>query len=281
MAEQTPAPIDQATHWNQAGGQAWVELQGLMDGLNQPIENLLVEAAFPGAGGRVLDIGCGAGATTLAMARGLGPKGVCLGVDVSAPLLDLARERARAEGLEAADFLLGDAGAADMGGSFDAALSRFGVMFFSDFDRAFANIRASLKPGAKLVFACWRSAADNPLAGAPVAAAAPLLPPMPKADPLAPGRFAFADPLRVRGVLERSGWHDIAIEALDAPTPIALADLVTLSLKMGPVAAALRGQDEETTAKVHHAVAAALAPYAGEDGVVPMVAACWLVSARA
>lgn len=280
MAESPAAPLDQATHWNQAGGQAWVELQGLMDTLNKPIEDLLIARGDPGVGGRVLDIGCGAGGTTLAMARRVGPQGLSLGVDVSAPLLELARRRAEAEGLEAADFLEGDAGSVDLGAGFDGAISRFGVMFFSDFDAAFANIRSSLRPGGSMVFACWRSPKDNPLANLPMEAVAHLLPPTPQADPLAPGRFAFADPLRVRGILERTGWHDIAIETLDAPTPIAVDDLVTLSLKMGPVANALRTQDQATADKVRETVHAALTPYA-ENGIVPMTAGCWLVTARA
>ena len=166
------------------------------------------------------------------------------------------------------------------GARFDAAMSRFGVMFFSDFDAAFANIRSGLKPGAELVFACWRSPADNPMAIIPGRAAAPYLPPSPPTDPLAPGRFAFADPERVRGILSRSGWNDIDITRLDAPTPIALADLVTLSLRMGPLAAALREADETTRGKVRDAVTTALEAEA-VDGVVPMVAGCWLVTARA
>lgn len=280
MAEPHAAPMDQAAHWNQAGGQAWVELQGLMDTLNKPIEDVLLARGDPGVGGKVLDIGCGAGGTTLAMARRVGPQGLSLGVDVSAPLLGLARRRAEAEGLEAANFLEGDAETLDMGAGFDGVISRFGVMFFSDFDAAFANIRSSLRPGGSMVFACWRSPQDNPLASLPMDAVSHLLPPTPKGDPLAPGRFAFADPLRIRGILERSGWRDIVIEALDAPTPIALADLATLSLKMGPVAAALRQQDQATSARVQETVHAALAPHA-ENGIVPMTAACWLVTALA
>jgi SAM-dependent methyltransferase len=277
MTEQRPAPTDQATYWNQSGGQAWVDLQGLMDRLNRPIEDVLVERAYPGSGKRVVDIGCGAGATTLAMARRLGPQGLALGVDVSAPLVDLANRQANGS----ARFVQADAQTYDFGGEpFDAAMSRFGVMFFPDFDAAFGNIRSALKPGGELVFACWRSPADNPMATAPMAAAAALLPPLPRPDPLAPGRFAFADPERVRGILDRSGWRDIQIEPLNAPTPVALDDLVTLSLRMGPVATALREQDATVREQVKTAVHGALAPHA-VDGVVPMVAGCWLVTARA
>ncbi|WP_293403092.1 class I SAM-dependent methyltransferase [Phenylobacterium sp.] len=277
MPQAPSAPTDQAAYWNKTGGQAWVDLQDMMDTLNRPIEEALVERAFPGVGKRVLDIGCGAGATTLAMARRLGPDGLSLGVDISAPLIEIAA----AQLTQGAQFVQADAQTYDFAGAqFDAAISRFGVMFFGDFDAAFANIRSGLKPGAELVFACWRSPADNPMAVIPGRAAAPFLPPAPPADPLAPGRFAFADAERVRGILARSGWGDIDITRLDAPTPIALPDLVTLSLRMGPVAAALREADETTRGKVREAVETALEAEA-VDGVVPMVAGCWLVTARA
>lgn len=277
MPQAPSAPTDQAAYWNKTGGQAWVDLQDMMDNLNRPIEEALVERAFPGLGKRVLDIGCGAGATTLAMARRLGLEGLSLGVDISAPLIEIAA----AQATPGAQFVQADAQTYDFGGSrFDAAMSRFGVMFFGDFDAAFTNIRSGLKPGAELVFACWRSPADNPMAVLPGRAAAPFLPPTPAADPLAPGRFAFADPERVRGILARSGWAQIDITRLDAPTPIALTDLVTLSLRMGPVASALREQDDMVRAKVRDAVETALSSEA-VDGIVPMVAGCWLVTARA
>ncbi|WP_340645737.1 class I SAM-dependent methyltransferase [Phenylobacterium sp.] len=279
-AQSTQTPT-QAAYWGQAGGQAWVELQDLMDRLNQPICDAVVAAGFPGAGGAVVDIGCGAGATTLAMARRVGPQGRSVGVDVSAPLLAAARTSAQAQGVPNTEFLEGDAQTFDLGeAAYDAAISRFGVMFFADFDSAFANLRRALKPGGKLAFACWRSPADNPLAGAPVEAAAPFLPPMPQADPDAPGRWAFAKPDRVRGILERSGWRDIDITPLDVPTPIAFDDLMTLSLRMGALGAVLQQADEATQAKVRTAVAERLAAYEA-DGMIAMSSACWLVTARA
>ncbi|WP_310542368.1 class I SAM-dependent methyltransferase [Phenylobacterium sp.] len=280
MTAQFPPTPAQAAFWKQAGGQAWVDLQDLMDRLNQPICDAVVAEGFPGAGGAVLDIGCGAGATTLEMARRVGPQGRSLGVDVSAPLLEAARAAAKAQGIANAQFLEGDAQTFDLGeAAYDAAISRFGVMFFSDSNAAFANLRRALKPGAKLAFACWRSPADNPLAGAPVEAAAPFLPPMPQADPDAPGRWAFAKPERVQGILTRSGWRDIEIVPLDVPTPIALPDLMTLSLRMGALGAVLQQADEPTQAKVRAAVAERLAA-SETDGMVAMSSACWLVTAR-
>lgn len=281
MTDAAHTPAYSAAYWNQTAGRAWVELQELMDGLNQSIEDAVVDAAFPGAGKAVLDIGCGAGATTLAMARRLGPQGECLGVDVSEPLLDHARKRAERSNVANVRFAGGDAQTFDMGAAaFDAAMSRFGVMFFGDFDAAFANIRRSVKPGGKLAFACWRSPADNPLAVVAGKATARLLPPQPPADPMAPGRFAFADPERVRGILERSGWSEIAIDRLDAPTPVSLEDLTTMSLRMGPVSAALATMDAAKAAEVREAVVEALRPHV-RDGLIPMVAGCWMVRARA
>ena len=281
MTAQSPQTPAQAAYWRQAGGQAWVDLQDLMDRLNRPICDAVVAAGFPGAGGAVLDIGCGAGATTLEMARRVGPQGRSVGVDVSAPLLAAARAAAQAQNLTNTGFLEGDAQTVDLGeAAYDAAISRFGVMFFADFEAAFANLRRALKPDAKLAFACWRSPADNPLAGAPVEAAAPFLPPMPQSDPDAPGRWAFARPDRVRGILETSGWRDIDIAPLDVPTPIAFDDLMTLSLRMGALGAILQKADEATQAKVRTAVAERLAAYE-TDGMVAMSSACWLVTARA
>lgn len=276
----TPIKPD-AAYWNQAGGQAWVELQGLMDSLNQPIADILVERGFPGPGKAVLDVGCGAGATTLAMARRLGEDGLCLGVDVSAPLLDIARRRAEDEGLGAAGFVQADAQTYPLDKeSFDGVISRFGVMFFGDFDAAFANLRRGVKPGGQMVFACWRSPAANPLANAPLAAAQPFLPPLPEPDPDAPGRWAFAKPERVRGALERGGWQDIGIEPLDVPTPLSVEDCMTLSLRMGALGSALQHQTDGVRQEVRDAVAKSLEPYT-KDGIVQMTAACWLVTARA
>lgn len=281
MNDPTPQKPDQATYWNKAGGQAWVDLQELMDRTNKPIEDILVDRAFPGAGRRVLDVGCGAGATTLAMARRLGPEGLSLGVDVSEPLLAVAERQATAAGLNNARFVRADAQTYDLGAeAFDTVMSRFGVMFFADFDAAFANLRQGTRPGGDLVFACWRGPDENPMAQIPMRAAARFLPPLPDSDPNAPGRFAFANPDRVRGILERSGWRDIAIDRLDADTPVTLEDAMTISLRMGPLGAVLQQADEPLRSQVRDAVEAALSAQV-KDGRVPMTAACWLVTARA
>lgn len=279
-APSPPQTTMTAAFWNAEGGEVWVRQQDLLDRLNGPIGEAVIARADPGAGKRALDVGCGAGATTLDMARRLGPGGGCVGVDVSGPLLDLARERALAEPSVDARFVQADAQVhAFEAEAFDVILSRFGVMFFPDPDAAFANLRRALRPGGELVFACWRSPAENPLSQLPLEAAAPLL-----SEPLpppreGPGRFAFADPERVRGVLARSGWRDIEIAPLDAPMPATLDEMMILSLELGPLGMLLRQEDEATRAKVTEAVAARLREEA-RDGVVPLKAACWLVTAK-
>ncbi|MDP1913070.1 class I SAM-dependent methyltransferase [Brevundimonas sp.] len=268
-------------YWKHAGGGAWAEHQGLLDRLNQPVGDIVAERADPGAGARVLDVGCGAGATTLEMARRVGPEGQVVGIDVSEALLELGRKRARAEGVTNVNFLGADAGTHDFGEpGFDAAISRYGVMFFEDPDAAFANLRRAVRRGGGLTFACWRSAAENPLTLVPLEAAAPFLPELPRPPAEGPGRFAFADADRVRGILDRSGWRRVAIEPLDVATPLSFDELMTLSLRLGPLGTILPDQGEEVRERVRDAVATRFKGYV-EDGMIPMTAACWLVTATA
>jgi SAM-dependent methyltransferase len=280
MTAQNPPGTMTAEFWNAEGGEVWVRQQDLLDRLNAPIGEAVVARADPGPGRRALDVGCGAGATTLDMARRLGPDGGCVGVDVSGPLLDLARERARGETSGHAEFVQADAqDHAFAPGAFDVILSRFGVMFFTDPDAAFANLRRALKPGGALVFASWRGPAENPLTQVAMAAATPLLSEPPPAPRAGPGRFAFADPDHVRGILTRSGWRDVEIAPLDAPMPVTLDEMMVLSLELGTLGPLLRREDAATRARVTEAVAARLREEM-RDGVVPLSAACWLVTAK-
>lgn len=280
MSEAHAPNRDQAALWNDAGGRAWVEMQEVLDGMLAPAGAPLLEEGFPGEGGRVLDIGCGAGATSLAMARRLGPTGLCLGVDISGPLVAAAKARAAALGLASADFVQADAQThAFEPEGFDAVISRFGVMFFDDPTAAFSNIRRAARRGAKLSFVAWRSPAENPFMTTAARAAAPLLPDLRSPDPDAPGQFAFADRDRVERILEASGWTEIAIRPLDAKTSVAEADLLRYVTKLGPVGLALREVDEPTRVRVAEAVRGAFEPYV-HDGAAGFTMACWLVSAR-
>ncbi|TIP34261.1 MAG: class I SAM-dependent methyltransferase, partial [Mesorhizobium sp.] len=153
MPQSVQPNTQQAALWNDASGKAWVEMQPILDGVLAPFASLLVDAGDPGKGGDVLDIGCGAGATTLAMARRVGNGGRCVGLDISRPLVARAAERARVKAVANASFEVGDAQAyAFKSGRFDAVVSRFGVMFFDDPVAAFANIRGAARRGGKLAF---------------------------------------------------------------------------------------------------------------------------------
>jgi SAM-dependent methyltransferase len=270
----------QATLWNTDSGHTWVEMNAVLDRMLAPFEAKLTADAFPGPGRRVLDIGCGAGATTLAMARRLGPEGHALGVDISEPLVAAARARAAAENLPAS-FVCADAQTHPFEpGAVDAAISRFGVMFFDDPVAAFANIRGALVSGGRLSFIAWRSPLENPFMLSAAAALAPLLPPQPPPEPAAPGQFAFADGERVRGILAASGWSGAAVSPLDLPGEVSEADLMAFAGRLGPAGRALQDADAATKVKAVEALKAAYAPYV-TDGVARFATACWWVTATA
>ena len=271
---------EQATLWNGAAGRAWVETQELLEQLFKPFEDPLVEVVCAGSGGRVLDVGCGTGCTTLAAARRAGERGRCTGIDISEPMIAAARARAERE-CTPAEFICADAQTHTFEpGSFETIISRFGVMFFHDPVQAFGNLRRSATEGARLRFAAWRSAADNPFMTTAERAAAPLLPNLPARRPDAPGQFAFADPRRVEGILEESGWGEIDIRPMDVVCTLPEPDLVQYLTRLGPVGVALQEADEGTRTLVIQTVRAAFEPYV-HGPEVRFTAACWMVSATA
>ncbi|WP_432730285.1 class I SAM-dependent methyltransferase [Variovorax sp. W6] len=282
------AGAEQARLWNGPAGNAWVDAQQTLDQLFRPLEKLLVETATQAPAGRVLDVGCGTGGTTLALARAMtqamaqtpGTGAECTGIDISQPMIAAARSRAEREGIPAR-FVCADAQAhAFEPASFDGIVSRLGVMFFDDPVRAFANLLHAAKGDAGLSFIAWRGAAENPFMTTAERAAAPLLPHLPPRVPGAPGQFAFADRQRVRAILEESGWADIDIQPVDLPCTLPEKDLVGYLSRLGPVGIALLQTDEETRARVIDTVRAAFEPYVHGDEV-RLTAACWMAAARA
>ena len=272
---------DQVALWNEASGRAWVEMQGPLDTMLAPFGALLIEHGLSQQPRRVLDVGCGWGATTFAAARRVGPGGSCVGVDVSAPLLELAEKRARAERIDNVSFVRADAQThAFEPNDFDAVISRFGVMFFDDPTAAFININRAARRGAVLSFVAWRSPAENSFMTTAGRAAAPLLPSLRPPDPNAPGQFAFADADKVRRILESSGWSSIETRSTDIAVSVAQRDLLEYVTKLGPVGIALADVDEPTRTRTVAAVHAAFAPFI-RDGAARFNAAVWLVRARA
>jgi SAM-dependent methyltransferase len=182
----------QAEYWNSSAGQRWTDHQEHQDQVLGPVSDRLIAVAAPKPGDRVIDVGCGCGATTIDFAARVGPGGEVLGLDISEPMLARARERT-AQNLvvrfERADATVYDF---EPNGA-DLVASRFGVMFFADPARSFANLRKGLKPGGRLVFACWREAKQNPFFVLPLREAGKHAPPLPETNPEDPGPFAFAN----------------------------------------------------------------------------------------
>ena len=268
--------------WNGRAGRAWVEAQHLLDQVFKPFEDLLVEAVRDGCGTRVLDIGCGSGGTTVAIARLLGAEGHCTGVDISEPMIAAAHARAERESTPAT-FILGNAEFYPFEPeSFDLIVSRFGVMFFENSARAFTNLRGGANGGEELRFIAWRSAGDNPFMTTAERAAAPLLPNLPVRRPDEPGQFAFADPHRVLSILEESGWAAIDIKPIDIVCSLPESgELVFLPpTRLGPVGRCLDDVDDRTRTQVVETVRAAFEPYV-HGAEVRFTAACWMVGARA
>jgi ubiquinone/menaquinone biosynthesis C-methylase UbiE len=271
---------EQATNWNGLSGQAWVEMQELLDQMFKPFEELLVEAVVAGGAGQVLDIGCGTGSTTLAAQRRLGAKSRCLGVDISEPMITAARARAEREGLPAS-FIRADAQThAFEPASFDMIISRFGVMFFDDFVQAFANLRRVAMEDAELRFIAWRSAAENPFMTTAERASAPLVPAIPARRPDGPGQFAFADQHRIDRILEESGWAGAEIRPIDVTCTLPEKELVRYMTRIGPLGRIFPEVDEQTRAQLIQTVRPAFDPYV-HGAEICFTAACWMVRARA
>jgi SAM-dependent methyltransferase len=258
---------------------AWAEVREALELQLAPLGRRALTALAPRSGENILDIGCGGGETTLDLARAVAPDGTVTGIDLSAAVLEFAQRAA--EGWERVRFVHADAQAfAFEPASFDAAFSRFGVMFFTDPPAAFINIRRSLKPNGRLAFVCWRALEENLLDLVPLKAASTHLPPQPAPDPDAPGPFAFADPGRVRGILEGAGFEEIAITAHDEQVGSGDLDaMLAVCSRVGALGKILRENPELRTAALP-AVRSALAAHDGPDGV-RLNAATWVVTARA
>jgi len=275
----------QAEHWNSGEDAAyWTGNQERFDRMLEPFTDLILSAAAPRQGGHVLDVGCGCGATTLAAARLVMP-GEAVGIDLSAPMLTLARAGADAAGLANAVFVQGDAQVHRLGPArFDAVISRFGVMFFDDPAAAFTNIRSATRPGGRLVFICWQPLAANEWLLVPRAALAEHVPaPAPEPGD-GPGMFAFADPDRLRRILFEAGWRDIAITPEHTPILVgggrSVEDAVGF-LRTGSMARTmLAGADADTADSAVASLRSALAEHANAEGV-HLGAAVWLVQAVA
>ena len=270
--------MNQREQWNGPSGTSWSDLAEVLDESLRPLGEAALAALAPRAGEHVLDIGCGAGHTSRALAAMTAPNGRVTGVDISAPLLEIARARGGGP-----RFVLADAGTERIEGApFDAAFSRFGVMFFDDPTAAFAHLREQLRAGGRLAFVCWRSFEENPWMWLPLDAVAPLLkekPPPP--DPAAPGPFAFANRTKVETVLLAAGFRDVALTPHDVRYRIGAdpGQAATVALRIGMLGRLIREQGLAPE-PFRRSLTEFMARHADGDGV-RMPGAIWIVTARA
>jgi SAM-dependent methyltransferase len=283
MAPPQTSNAAQIEFWNGPTGQRWTRLSKQIEDNIRPFSDELIRRLVPKPGERIVDIGCGGGDTTLALADRVQGHGFVLGVDISRPLLQRATARAANTPEYPVRFAEADAASyAFERGSFDALFSRFGVMFFADPAAAFANMRRALKPGGRLAFACWRDRRDNAWVTLPVAAARKHLAELPPAPgPDEPGPFAFADSARIQRILTSAGFTAIQCEKFD-PLLVygdgtrAAAEYLT---QMGPIGSVLQEHPEALRQQVADTLAAMLEEKR-ETGALRLAAAAWIVTAR-
>lgn len=269
-------------YWNEQGGKRFVAQVELLDAQLAPVGRLVLDRAGVSTGERVLDVGCGCGQTTLELAERVGSEGLVVGLDVSEPMLAVARRRAGKSSLKNVRFVQADAQVASLDEAFDLVFSRFGVMFFEDPVAGFANLKKALAPGGRVSFVCWQPLPNNPWMLVPVSAAAKHLPMGPPPEPGAPGPFSFADPDRVEGILREAGFGDVSVEGHESHMVLGAGGDVdratSLILEVGPIANPLR-ENPDARPGVMAAVREALEPYTTPEGV-KLASAVWLVCAR-
>jgi SAM-dependent methyltransferase len=272
----------QTHHWNVEAGPSWVQNEQKLDAMLEQFLARLMEVAEPKDGERALDIGCGCGATTIALAQLVGPAGTVLGIDVSAPMLHRARERIDALALANVTLEQADAQRTAIPPVHQVAISRFGVMFFDDPVAAFTNIRRGLRDDGRLTFVCWQELGRNPWMKVPIDAVLPFVTPPPPVDPHAPGPYAFADRDRTQRILVAAGFSATSIDPFEGELTLggtaSVDAAVDFATQTGALRALLGSVDDATRAAAVDAVRGAVTPYAGPDGVRIGFAA-WIVSA--
>jgi SAM-dependent methyltransferase len=272
---------EQRGRWGGIDGEFWAREQDRLDRMLGPVMRPLLEFAAPAPGSAAIDVGCGCGATTIELARAVGPRGRVIGLDVSEPMLAVARMRL--SGFPDASCMLGDAAELPLGElNAELMVSRFGVMFFGDPIAAFANLRTGLAPGGRVRFACWRPIHENPWLQIPLHAAYEHAPRLPKLEPEEPGPFSFGDTARITRILTAAGFNAPSFTPLDIEIDVAdgagVEQGAIYTTEFGPVKRALADQPESVRAAAIESIRRALEPYASSTGV-KLPAAVWLVAA--
>ena len=283
MAADRADPVE---YWN-VSAEAWVRHADEIDAHARPYGEAGIDALAPQAGERLLDLGCGCGATTIELGRRVTTAGSVVGVDVSHAMLELARQRAEAAGRSNVTFTHADVATADLaglaGGPADGAYSRFGVMFFLDPVAAFANIAAGLRPGGRLALVVWQGPEVNPWAVLPgEVAAEPLGTTWAAPLPGQPGPYGLAEEDEVRSILGAAGFADVGLEGFTSAAVLEADDLDAETARLiavGPMRTPWEAAGDDARRAAVAAVQEAMAPY--RDGVCyRLPGAIWVVTAR-
>jgi SAM-dependent methyltransferase len=267
-------------YWNASAGDHWAANHERYDELLGGYGRAAISALDVEADEHVLDVGCGAGGMTLDIARLLAPRGTVVGIDLSHQMIDVARERAAAEGLTNVEFVQGDVTSHPLvPASFHAFTSRFGVMFFEDPSAAFRHLAALLLPGGRAAFVCWQADTLNDWLTIPMDAITQHVAPPPPGDPHAPGPFAFADPDRLRPILESSGFEDVMIDpiSMDQRLGSDVDDAAAFVMGRSSVQVLFTDAPDGTREAAAASVRDVLGPHA-RDGGVFLSGAAWLVT---
>ncbi len=276
----TVANTEMAEYWNGRPAGAWVKEAKRFDIMLAPFGRRLLTAAVLKPDEQVLDVGCGNGAVSLDAARAVGRGGRVTGLDLSAPMLEVARRRSEVQGIDVS-FVQGDAQTVSFEEQFDVVLSRFGVMFFSDPPAAFANLAKATRSGGRLCFVCWQEMFANEWIAVPAMAmvAHVGIPELP--EPGAPGPFALADASRTMGLLESAGWSEVTIEEHKDGMRMGRdpEDVIAFMLSDEMGRRLVEDKDPEAVKAGTEATLEALRPYVTPEGVV-LGGATWLVRAR-
>lgn len=272
--------IDQHTFWNEIAGPLWVINQTKHDRLLAPLTEALVQEAVPAQGEHVLDVGAGCGDLSLQVAEAVGSGGRVLGIDISKPMLALAKKRYHEEERVARapiEWIEADAMTHAFEPDFDLVISRFGVMFFADKARAFANLRRAVKPGGRFVFLTWRRRAEVEWMQAPLEWIEPALP-MPELRDGEPGPFGLCDGEATRELLADAGFHEVVAEPLDRELLIGetVDEAFSLLLDTGPAAGAIREAEPPASEEAKRRLRENLERVAMKDGRVELRGACFV-----